>query len=70
MKTTTSIIVATLYLLAFIISIQLQVSERLVYGLFAFSPIMLICFAVIIIRDESEKYPEMSEDQEWGYFHK
>lgn len=70
MKTTTAIIVATLYLLAFIISIQLQVSERLVYGLFAFSPIMLICFAVIIIRDESEKYPEMSEDQEWGYFHK
>lgn len=70
MKTTTAIIVATLYLLAFIISIQLQVSQRLMYGLFTFSPLVLIWLAVVIIRDKSERYPERRDDQEWGYFHK
>lgn len=70
MKATIAIVIATLYLLVFIISIHTQVSERLTYGLFTFSPIVLIWLAVVILRDKSEKYPELNEDQEWGYFHK
>lgn len=70
MKATTAILIATLYLLAFIISIHIQVSESLVYVLFAFSPIILIWLAFTVLKDRSEKYPEMNEDQEWGYFHK
>lgn len=70
MKATTAILIATLYLLAFIFSIHFQISERLVYILFSFSPAVLICLAIIILRDRTEDYPEMKEDQEWGYFHK
>lgn len=70
MKATTAIVIATLYLLVFIISIHTLISDRLTYGLFVFSPIMLIWLAITVLRDRSEKYPEMNEDQEWGYFHK
>lgn len=57
-------------MLAFIISIHTQVSESLVYFLFAFSPITLIWLVFTVLKDRSEKYPEMKEGQEWGYFHK
>lgn len=70
MKATTAVIIATLYLLAFIISIQIQVSQSLIYLLFAFSPVILIGLALTVLKDRSEKYPEMKEGQEWGYFHK
>ncbi|WP_407426813.1 hypothetical protein [Arcticibacter sp.] len=70
MKATTAILIATLYLLAFIISIHTQVSESLVYFLFAFSPVVLIWLAITVLKDKSEEYPEMDEEQEWGYFHK
>jgi len=70
MKATTAILIATLYLLAFIISIHTLVSENLVYFLFAFSPVVLIWLAFTVLKDRSEKYPEMEEGQEWGYFHK
>ncbi|PRY52847.1 hypothetical protein B0I27_105317 [Arcticibacter pallidicorallinus] len=69
MKTTIAIILATLYLLAFIVAINIQASESLVYFLFAFSPVMLIGLALTILRDRGENYPEMKEGQEWGYFH-
>lgn len=69
MKTIIAIILATLYLLAFIVAINIQASESLVYFLFACSPVMLVCLAFKILKDRSENYPEMKEEQEWGYFH-
>lgn len=56
-------------MLAFIISINIQISESLVYFLFAFSPVILVALAFTILKDRCETYPEMKEGQEWGYFH-
>lgn len=68
MKASTAIIIATVYLLFFIVSIHFDFPESLVYLLFAFSPVVLIWLAVTILKDNSVEYPELKEDQEWGYF--
>jgi len=70
MKAPTAIILATLYLIVFVISIHFEFPESITLGLFTLSPLMLIWLAITVLKDSSEQYPEMNEDQEWGYFHK
>lgn len=68
MKAKTAILIATIYLLFFIVAIHFGFPESLVYLLFALSPVLLIWLAVTILKDTSVEYRELEEDEEWGYF--
>ncbi|MGV3704634.1 MAG: hypothetical protein ACO1NU_04580 [Arcticibacter sp.] len=70
MKAPIAIIIATLYLFLFIIAIHFEFPKPMIFGLFTLSPLLLVWVVIMVLKDTSEKYPDMNEDQEWGYFHR
>ena len=60
-------IFASLYLLVFVIFIQLNVFFNLVHVLFLCSPIVVITLMWRILRYGNYKGKEFTKDQHWGY---
>lgn len=58
---------ATVYLLIFVLLIQLQVWINLVYLMFFLSPIVVLALAWSIIRHGSYSGKELSKNEHWGY---
>lgn len=62
-----SALFATLYLLIFVLLIQLQVWINLVYLMFFLSPFVVLALAWSIIRHGSYSGKELTKDEHWGY---
>ena len=62
-----AITTASLYLLLYLIFIFYSASPSLVMLMFAFSPLLIIWMAYIIIRYGTYTGEELKENEEWGY---
>lgn len=60
-------IVATLYLLTFVLLLQFQVGMNLVYLMFFFSPLVILSLAWSILRHGRYTGNELTEHEQWGY---
>ncbi len=58
---------ATLYLLVFVLLIQFQMWENLVYLLFFFSPLVVLSLAWSFLCHGKYNGRELSENEHWGY---
>jgi hypothetical protein len=67
MKAIPAVILATLYLVVYVILFQIGTSMAILSYLFLFSPFLMIGLVYIVLKDDHEKYPELGEDEEWGY---
>jgi len=67
MKAKPAVIIATLYLVVYVILFQTALSVTVLSYLFLISPFLMIWLVYTVLRDVSEEYPELGEDEEWGY---
>lgn len=67
MKAISAVIIATLYLIIYVILFRTGISFTILSYLFLISPFLMIWLVYTVIRDHYEKYPELGEDEEWGY---
>jgi 4-hydroxybenzoate polyprenyltransferase len=61
-----AVIIGTLYLLAFIVTLYVPPLFSLVPWLFIGSPFVLCWMVVSILKDDRQPYPELGK-HEWGY---
>lgn len=62
-----SIIVMTAYLVIYIILINTSLVFELIPYLYLLSPLMIVWMVTCILKDTRVKYPELKENEEWGY---
>ncbi|HWZ05014.1 MAG TPA: hypothetical protein VNX40_15460 [Mucilaginibacter sp.] len=62
-----SIYVLTVYLVIYIILINTGLLFTLIPYLYIISPILIVWMVACILKDTKEKYPELKENEEWGY---
>lgn len=67
MKAKTALILLTIYLLIHVILGRIGASPTLIYFVFFASPFLLIWTVIIILKDKGKNYPELKDNQEWGY---
>lgn len=60
-------ILLTLFLVAFFIMMATGISDFWKNVLIMTSPIVLISGVILVLRDRSFKYPDLKEDEEFGY---
>jgi hypothetical protein len=60
-------LLATIYLLVYVVLLQFNLASDLTWTLFLLSPILLVSLAYSIIRYGSYSGKELNENQEWGY---
>jgi hypothetical protein len=66
MKATTAVSITTLYLVAFYTLLRFDASPLLTALVYLSIPLVIICMVLIVLLDESRKYPEL-KNEEWGY---
>ncbi|MBB3053954.1 hypothetical protein [Mucilaginibacter gotjawali] len=62
-----SIFVMTAYLVIYIILINTGLLFILVPYLYIVSPFFIVWMVACILKDTRVKYPELKENEEWGY---
>lgn len=62
-----SIILTTVYLFAYAILINIGIPGLLAGILGVIWPFTFIWMIFCILKDDSQKYPELKEGEEWGY---
>jgi len=67
MKSIIAIAVSTVYLILLNALGFLNVSINLCAAMYLLSPAIIICTVVVVLKDQSSKYPELAEGDEWGY---
>lgn len=67
MKATTAVIIATIYLVVFYILFHSNASLLLTGFVFLSMPVVIIGMVLIVLLDDSVKYPELPNNDEWGY---
>ncbi|HVV55110.1 MAG TPA: hypothetical protein VHC47_07295 [Mucilaginibacter sp.] len=67
MKAKTAVIIATAYLVLYAALFQAGLNITVLSILFLFSPLIIIWVVYIVLKDDSAQYPELKEDEEWGY---
>jgi len=67
MKATTAVIIATVYLVVFYVLLHSNASLLLTGFVFLSMPIVIIGMVFIVLLDDSVKYPELPDNDEWGY---
>lgn len=65
-RSTLALILSSLYLLLFLVSVKLDY-DRLTWILFIFSPLNILYLAYSVIRYGKYTGSELKENQEWGY---
>ena len=60
-------IIATIYLIVYILLLQLNSYSIIAALLFFFSPALLIWLAITILKNDVYKGRELKEDEHWGY---
>ena len=61
-----SVLFSTFYFLLFLVSLNLGY-ERLSWGLFLFSPMLLVYLFYSVIRHGQYTGKELKDEEEWGY---
>ena len=67
MKAKTAVILTTIYLVVFVILCQTGVSVILLCSFFSLSPLLLAWMVYTTLKDNSQTYPELAKNEEWGY---
>lgn len=67
MNAKVTVILLTLFLVAFFIMMAIGISDFWKNVLIMISPIVLIGGVILVLRDRSFEYPELKEDEEFGY---
>jgi len=67
MKATTAVIIATIYLVVFYILLHSNASLLLTGFVFLTMPLVIIGMVFVVLLDDSAKYPELTNNDEWGY---
>jgi len=62
-----AVIIATAYLVVYIVLIEVKASQNLLGFLFMSSPFLVIWMVYNVLKDRRFDYPELSPQQEWGY---
>lgn len=60
-------IIATLYLLVYVVTLQLNILPNVTGTLFFLSPLLLLALAYSIIRYGTYDGQELKDDEHWGY---
>ncbi len=63
----TAAIIATIYLIVYILLLQLDYLSFFAALLFFFSPALLIWLAITILKNDVYKGRELKEEEHWGY---
>ncbi len=58
---------ATVYLLLYVILLQMEILSNITSVLFFFSPALLAWLAYTVIRHGKYTGSDLKEDEEWGY---
>lgn len=61
------VILLTLFLVAFFVMMATGISDLWKNTLIMISPIVFISAVILVLRDRSFDYPELKEDEEFGY---
>lgn len=70
MKAKTAVTLLTIYLVIYAALFQYQVPAFALGILFLISPVLIILTVLIVLYDDSVPYPELKQDEEWGYLDK
>ncbi|MET3114382.1 hypothetical protein AAKU52_002116 [Pedobacter sp. CG_S7] len=62
-----AVIIATAYLIIYVVSLELMGLCRIVFILFGLSPILLIWMVYVVLKEKGFEYPELKDEEEWGY---
>jgi len=62
-----SIYILTVYLVIYIILINTGLLLQIIPYLYITSPVLIVWMVVCILKDTTVKYPELKENEEWGY---
>jgi hypothetical protein len=60
-------IIATLYLLVYVVMLQLNILPNVTGTLFFLSPLLLLALSYSIIRYGTYDGQELNDDEHWGY---
>lgn len=60
-------VLATVYLLVYIILFALQAGFTWILLLFSFSPVVMVWLTLGVLKDPSVKVKDLEEEEEWGY---
>ena len=62
-----AVLIVTAYLIIYVVLLELMGPFRIGFILFGLSPILLIWMVYAILKEKDFEYPELGEDEEWGY---
>lgn len=65
MKAKAAVILLTIYLIAYAFTTSFFL--RLSFYMFLMSPFLIVWSVYTVLKDDQNKYPELGEDEEWGY---
>ena len=67
MNAKSTVVLLTLFMLAYFILMASSISEGWKDVLIAVSPVIFIASVILVLRDRSFDYPELEEGEEYGY---
>lgn len=67
MNAKVTVILLTIFLLAYFVLMASPIHDSWKHILIAVSPLVLIAGVVLVLRDRSFDYPELKEDEAFGY---
>ena len=67
MKVTTAVAIATIYLVVFYILLNFNTGALFTMLVYLSLPVVIIGMVFIVLLDDSVKYPELPNNDEWGY---
>lgn len=67
MKATVAVILFTIFLIGYSVVYHTGVPVEYLTLLFILSPFTLIWLVYTVLIDNRHKYPELKDDEEWGY---
>jgi hypothetical protein len=57
----------TIYLTLYVIVFAAGLSDTLLVWMYLASPFLLVWMVYRVLKDDAVNYPELPEDEEWGY---
>jgi hypothetical protein len=63
----TAVIIASIYLIVYILLLQLNTFTIIAALLFFFSPALLVWLAITILKNDVYKGRELKDEEHWGY---
>jgi len=67
MKAKAAVSVLTIYLFAYAVLFHTRLSITILSSLFLIAPCLLLSMVYFVLKDDKQKYPDLGNDEEWGY---